>query len=231
MEIFCTSSSSVLRRIHNEKKQLAKLILIAPFLFGTSAYAIDSNGLNATNTTITQQKSRTITGTVVDKDGEPIIGANIIVKGTSNGTITDINGAYTLEVPDNAVIQISYIGYLSQEIPVKGQNSIKIHLIEDTQSLDEVVVVGYGTQKKGEVASAISSVKSDNFVKVPTTDAAQLIRGQVAGLNVVTPDANPVGGSQITLRGAGTLISSATPLVLIDGVPGDLNTVSPDAIE
>lgn len=93
MEIFCTSSSSVLRRIHNEKKQLAKLILIAPFLFGTSAYAIDSNGLNATNTTITQQKSRTITGTVVDKDGEPIIGANIIVKGTSNGTITDINGA------------------------------------------------------------------------------------------------------------------------------------------
>ena len=89
MEIFCTSSSSVLRRIHNEKKQLAKLILIAPFLFGTSAYAIDSNGLNATNTTITQQKSRTITGTVVDKDGEPIIGANIIVKGTSNGTISD----------------------------------------------------------------------------------------------------------------------------------------------
>lgn len=94
-----------------------------------------------------------------------------------------------------------------------------------------MVVVGYGTQKKGEIASAISSVKSDNFVKIPTTDAAQLIRGQVAGLNVVTPDANPVGKSQITLRGAGTLKSSTTPLVLIDGVPGDMDTVSPDAIE
>ena len=114
---------------------------------------------------------------------------------------------------------------------MSNKTVITVRLVEDTQSLDEVVVVGYGTQKKGEIASAISSVKSDNFVKIPTTDAAQLIRGQVAGLNVVTPDANPVGKSQITLRGAGTLKSSTTPLVLIDGVPGDMDTVSPDAIE
>ena len=110
-----------------------------------------------------QQSKKGITGTVIDKNGEPIIGANVLIKGTSIGTITDFNGKYTLEVPENAIIQISYIGYLSQDINVNGKKEITVRLAEDTQSLDEVVVVGYGTQKKGEVASAISSIKSENF--------------------------------------------------------------------
>lgn len=234
MEQIRTGNTRSLLNSHNKIARTTTLALIAPFFFITGVFASESpgtinNGIQETN--MTQQKNQTITGKVVDKNGEPIIGANVLVKGTTNGTVTDVDGNYTLDVPENAVLQISYIGYLTQELPVLNKTVITVRLVEDTQSLDEVVVVGYGTQKKGEIASAISSVKSDNFVKIPTTDAAQLIRGQVAGLNVVTPDANPVGKSQITLRGAGTLKSSTTPLVLIDGVPGDMDTVSPDAIE
>lgn len=227
----CSKNTTATWNLSGGKKRLQKMAWMAPLILGASLPITANNPAGDVMVSVTQQQNRTITGTVSDKNGEPIIGANILVKGTSIGTITDLDGKYSLDVPENAVLQISYIGYLNQEIPVKGQTTIDLRLVEDTQSLEEVVVVGYGVQKKGEVASAISSVKSENFVKVPTTDAAQLIRGQVAGLNVVTPDANPVGKSQISLRGAGTLISSSAPLVLIDGIPGDLDTVSPDAIE
>ena len=119
------------------------------------------------------QQTRKITGTVTDSNGEPIIGANVVIKGTTTGTVTDFNGKYTLEVPQGAVLQISYIGYLTKEFAINNNKSADISLIEDMQNIDEVVVVGYGTQKKGEVASSISTIKSDNFVKTPTTDAAQ----------------------------------------------------------
>ena len=170
-------------------------------------------------------------GTVTDNNGEPVIGANVIIKGTSIGTVTDVNGKYTLEVPPKAILQISYIGYLTKEIVIDNNKTADVILIEDTQKIDEVVVVGYGTQKKGEVASSISTIKSDNFVKTPTTDAAQLIKGKVPGLSIITPDANPTSTSQIALRGITTLKASSSPLVLIDGIPGDLNSVSPDDIE
>ena len=182
-------------------------------------------------TSLIGQQSRTITGTVTDNNGEPVIGANVIIKGTSIGTVTDINGKYTLEVPPKAILQISYIGYLTKEIVIDNNKTADVILIEDTQKIDEVVVVGYGTQKKGEVASSISTIKSDNFVKTPTTDAAQLIKGKVPGLSIITPDANPTSTSQIALRGITTLKASSSPLVLIDGIPGDLNSVSPDDIE
>lgn len=178
-----------------------------------------------------QQNGRKIMGRVTDKTGEPIIGANVVVKGTTTGTVTDFEGNYVLEVPNNATVQISYIGYLSQNITIGNQKEINIRLIEDTQSLDEVVVVGYGTQKKGEVASAISSIKSDKFIKTPSADPAQLIKGQVPGLSIITPDANPTSTSEISLRGITTLKASTSPLVLIDGIPGDLNSVSPDDIQ
>lgn len=180
---------------------------------------------------LVSQQNRKIAGTVTDNNGEPIIGANVVVKGTTTGTVTDANGKYSLEVPPGAVLQVSFIGYLTKELVVNTSKSADIKLIEDMQSLDEVVVVGYGTQKKGEVASSISTIKSDNFVKTPTTDAAQLIKGQVPGLSIITPDANPTSTSQISLRGITTLKASASPLVLIDGIPGDLNSVSPDDID
>ena len=96
-----------------------------------------------------QQDNNKVSGTITDKSGEPIIGANVVIKGTTNGTITDIDGNYTLDVPVSTILQISYIGYLTQDVPVNGKQQINIRLVEDTQQLDEVVVVGYGTQKKG----------------------------------------------------------------------------------
>ncbi len=217
-----------------KKSRIATLTLLALFLITTGVFASNSTGIknNSTQSTSSiQQQNKTITGKVTDKSGEPIIGANILVKGMSIGTITDIDGNYTLDAPADAVLVVSYMGYLSQEVPVSNRSNIIVRLSENTQSLDEVVVIGYGTQKKGEVASAISSVKSENFIKMPTSDPAQLIRGQVAGLQIITPNANPVGKSEISLRGVATLKSSSTPLILIDGVPGDMDTVSPDAIE
>ncbi len=177
------------------------------------------------------QQGNIVTGKIVDKDGNPVIGANVLVRGTSNGTISDMEGRFSLNVPQNAVLQVSYIGYLTQEVQVKDQNKLNILLREDTQSLEEVVVVGYGTQKKGEVASAISSIKSEKFIKTPSADPAQMIKGQVPGLTITTPDANPTSTSEISLRGITTLKASTSPLVLIDGIPGDLNSVSPDDIQ
>ncbi|WP_455640969.1 TonB-dependent receptor [Parabacteroides sp.] len=177
------------------------------------------------------QQARKITGVVTDTNGEPVIGANVVIKGTTTGTVTDLDGRYSLEVPQGAVLQVSYIGYLTKEVAVGNNKSVNVNLTEDMQSIDEVVVVGYGTQKKGEVASSISTIKSDNFVKTPTSDAAQLIKGQVPGLSIISPDANPTSTSQIALRGITTLKASASPLVLIDGIPGDLNSVSPDDID
>lgn len=178
------------------------------------------------------KSQRRVTGIVKDKSGEPIIGANVVVKGTTNGTITDIDGQYTIETPYSGILQISYIGYFTQEIVTADKTTININLAGDTQTLDEVVVVGYGTQKKGELTSSIASVKSESFIKGSVQDAAQLLQGKVAGLSVILPNGDPTATTQIMLRGVGTLISgSSSPLVIIDGVPGELTTVAPEDIE
>jgi TonB-linked SusC/RagA family outer membrane protein len=171
------------------------------------------------------------TGRVTDENGEPIIGATVKVKGSSQGTITDLNGEFSINTLRGSILEISYIGYNSRNIRINGQINLSIVMRENSKNLEEVVVIGYGTQKKGDVSSAISSVKSDQFVKSPTPDAAQLIRGQVAGLAIVSPGADPTSTSEVSLRGITTLKSGTSPLVLIDGIPGDLITVSPDDIE
>lgn len=178
-----------------------------------------------------QQDNNKVSGTITDKSGEPIIGANVVIKGTTNGTITDIDGNYTLDVPVSAILQISYIGYLTQDVPVNGKQQINIRLVEDTQQLDEVVVVGYGTQKKGELTSSISSIKSETFIQGSVQDAAQLLQGKVAGLGIVMPNGDPTSSSQIVLRGIGSLKGDRVPLVIVDGVPGDMSTVAPEDIE
>ena len=175
-------------------------------------------------------KKTKITGIVKDQYGEPIIGANVVVKGTTVGTITDIDGNYTLDVPSGASLQVSYIGYLTQDVVTAGKNNIDINLIEDTQKLEEVVVVGYGTQRKGELTSSISSVKSEDFIQGSVQDAAQLLQGKVAGLGVVLSDGDPASSTQIMLRGVGSIATGASPLVIIDGVPGELNMVAPEDI-
>ncbi|MCF0167910.1 MAG: SusC/RagA family TonB-linked outer membrane protein [Bacteroidales bacterium] len=173
----------------------------------------------------------TVQGKVTDAVG-PVAGANVVVKGDMNGTTTDANGLFTLRnVPSNAVLQVSFIGYNSSEVPVAGRQNITIELTEDTESIDEVVVVGYGTQKRGDVSSSVATVTADKFLQVPAADAAALIRGQVPGLTIVSTSGDPNATSSIQLRGATTLKASTSPLILIDGVEGELSSVSPDQIE
>lgn len=180
--------------------------------------------------TVLQQKA--ISGKVVDSKGESIIGANIMEKGTTNGTITDFDGNFNLNVAANAVLQISYIGYKTQEIPASQLKAgAVITLKEDTEVMDEVVVIGYGTQRKGDVTSAISSVKAEDFTVGKVGDAADLIKGKVAGLSIAKGSGDPNATSTIRLRGVISVNGSTTPLVLIDGVEGDLGTVAPENIE
>lgn len=173
-----------------------------------------------------QQNEVTVKGVVKDANGEAIIGASVIEKGNAkNGTVTDIDGNYTLKVKRGATLTISYIGYISQE--TKGGNII---LEEDLKSLNEVVVIGYGTQKKADVTSAVVSVKAEDFTKGNFNDAGDLIKGKVAGLSITKPSGDPGAVTQISLRGIATVSGNAQPLVLVDGVPGSLSSVPPENI-
>lgn len=180
----------------------------------------------------TSGKKVKVRGVIKDETGEPIIGATVRVKGQSEGTVSDFDGNFTLDVTDDNTLQISYIGYQTQEFAVGKQHHFSIVLEEDKKILKEVVVIGYGTQKKGDITSSVGSVKSEDFTAGAINDAGQLIQGKIAGLSVTNPSGNPVGGTEISLRGNTTILGASTnPLILIDGVPGDFNTVAPEDIE
>lgn len=180
----------------------------------------------------TSGKKVRVRGVIKDETGEPIIGATIRVKGHSEGTVSDFDGNFSLDVTGDNTLQISYIGYQTKEFVVGKQHHFSIVLEEDKKILNEVVVIGYGTQKKGDITSSVGSVKSEDFTAGAINDAGQLIQGKIAGLSVTNPSGNPVGGTEISLRGNTTILGASTnPLILIDGVPGDFNTVAPEDIE
>lgn len=173
---------------------------------------------------------RTITGSVVDEQGEALIGANVLVQGTASGTITDIDGNFTIRANDGDVLVISYTGYQTQEITLSGQSTLSIVLTQGTV-LDEVVVTGYGTQKAKEVTSAISSVDEGDFNKGAINDPLTLIQGKVAGLSVTQVGSDPNGKPDIRLRGTSTFGANTQPLVVIDGViGGSLDNLDPGDI-
>lgn len=177
--------------------------------------------------------AKSITGKVTDENDQPLPGVSVRVKGTSLGTQTDASGKYAINVPDdNAALVFSFIGYTQQDVLVAGRNVINILLKAAPNSLNEVVVIGYGSQKRGDVTSAVATVKAKDFVKGAVLDAGQLLQGKVAGLTVGAPSGNPTDGTQILLRGSTTLYgANSNPLVIIDGIPGDLKTVAPEDIE
>jgi iron complex outermembrane receptor protein len=175
---------------------------------------------------------RTIKGTVTDaQTGDPLIGANILVIGTSSGTITDIDGTYELRVPDGATeIEITYTGYAAQRVPLGASNVVDVALSAGSL-LEEIVVVGYGTQKSKEITSAVSSVKAEDFNQGQVNDPLQLVQGKVAGLQMSQPGSDPNGEATVRLRGLSTLGANTEPLVVIDGVIGaSLQTVDPNDI-
>lgn len=177
-------------------------------------------------------QSRKVNGTVKDQNGEPVIGANVSVKGTTVGTITDVDGNFTLDVPDNAVILVSYIGYVPQEVKSGNKNLFNIILREDSQSLDEIVIVGYGTQKKVNLTGAVATVKGEDITKRPVINATNMLQGLMPGVQVTQSTGQPGSGTNIQIRGMGTFSGAgANPLVLIDGVEGDMNKLDPNVIE
>ena len=183
------------------------------------------------NTETVQQQGKTITGTIVDAQGETIIGANIIERGTSNGTITDFDGKFTLQVGDGAVLRISYIGYLEQEVPTTGKNTINVTLVEDTKTLDELVVVGYGIQRKENLTGAVSTITSKSLTNRAISNVSQGLQGLAPGLTVTNSGGQPgQDKGNITIRGLGTF-NVSSPLVLIDGIEGDMNIIDPQDIE
>ena len=204
------------------KKHFLCLLLLASG--GMTALAAEST--SPTIAEVTQQ-GVVVKGVVTDAKGEPIIGATVAEKGTQNATVTDIDGNYSLNVSNrNATLVVSYIGYISQEVTA-GNN---VTLEEDNALLNEVVVIGYGTQRKGDITSAVASVKAEDFNAGKIGDAAELVKGKIAGLTVVNASGDPKAGSSIRLRGITTLVGSLTPLILVDGIEGNLNTVAPENI-
>ena len=172
-----------------------------------------------------------VSGTVLDATGEPLIGVSVLEAGTNNGVITDFNGDFSITVKPSAKLTFSYVGYLSQTIPAK--NGMKVTLEEDNKVLNEVVVVGYGTMRRKDVTSSITTVKSEDLNKGVFTDPGQMLQGKVAGLTVTT-NGDPNGGASITLRGASSLRTgeAMSPYYVIDGIPGvDISMVAPDDIE
>ena len=180
--------------------------------------------------TAAQQQTKKITGTILDQAGIPVIGANVLEKGTSNGTITNLDGKFTLNVKPGATLHISYIGYKVEEITVGSAQNYQITLKEDTERLDEVVVVGYGIQKKKLVTGATVEVKGEDIAKLNTTQALGALQSQTPGVNIQANSGQPGDGFKISIRGAGTNGNTA-PLYIIDGVAGDINNLNPADIE
>lgn len=167
-------------------------------------------------------QERTISGVVKDTGGETIIGANVIEKGTTNGTVTDIDGNFRLNVGNNAVLQISYIGYLTQEINTTGRTTFDIVLEEDTQALDEVIVVGYGTVRKVDLSGSVASVSGDKLSAIRSTSVSQALQGSMPGVQVTRSNSMPGASATIRVRGI-TTIGDSDPLIIVDGVPGSLS--------
>lgn len=223
------------------RKVLIGLGISSSLFYPNNALA-DSYLTSKNEVTTTVQQTKKITGNVTNTAGEPIIGATVLEKGnTTNGTITDIDGNFTINLPANATLSISYIGYITQEIQVGYQTSFKVVLKDDTKTLDEIIVVGYGSQKKANLTGAVSSVKMDEALgDRPLLNAADALQGAVPGLFVSNGGNAPGTSKSFQIRGAyslgvknsdGTYGNTIKPLVLIDNVEGDIDMINPEDIE
>lgn len=204
-------------------------------------YKIVKNHVVLTNKTMkdtklpsTNQNRKRLTGQVVGQEGEPLIGVNVVVKGTTIGSMTDMNGNYILEnIPSNATVEFSYIGYLQQSINVGNKSTLNVTLAEDTQKLDEVVVVGYGSFKKSDLTGAISQIKGDEISGLPLRSASDALQGKVAGVTITANSGSPGSLGDVRIRGVGTLSQYGNnPLYVVDGMPqSDIGWLNPRDIQ
>lgn len=178
-------------------------------------------------------QGKQISGLIKDSTGEPMIGVNVLVKGTTNGTITDFDGKFTLDgVKNSDVLTITYVGFIPQNINVGSQNSFNIVLKEDTESLEEVVVIGYGTVKRRDLTGSVASVTGDKLAANPVANVAQALQGQLPGVSVTSQDGRPGAGMSIRIRGGGSITQSNDPLFIVDGVQvSGIDDIPADNIE
>ena len=210
--------------------------VLKELLNGTNCTATFSNGhiIIRKQSVSPASDTQNITGIVKDKSGVPIIGANILVKGTTNGTITDMDGRFMFsDIPATSVLQVSYIGYKTQEINISGQSTLDIILREDLEALDEVVIVAYGTQNKRDVTGSMESVKFDELQDIPVAQFSQKMQGQVSGVQISQGTGKPGQGINVRIRGAASISTTSTPLYVVDGFPivGDIYNINPNEIE
>ena len=211
-----------------------KGVWVVLLLFGVNTVGLAKAGPALANKSnmLSDSWQLVVSGTVRDQDGLPIPGASVVVKGTTIGTSTDFDGNYTIDAPSDAILQFSYLGYSPTEVAVNGNTTIDAVLQEDISKLDEVVVVGYGTQRKKEITSAVASVNAEDFNKGNVNNPAQLLQGKVAGLSIASPGGNPNQNFTIRLRGLSTFGANTGPLIVIDGIIGaSLNSLDPNDIE
>lgn len=217
----------------NTKRTLQAMLIVASFLSSnTYVYANTLESEDGFSHSISQ--NRRVTGVVKDVSGMPIIGANVLEKGTSNGVITDIDGNFVLETDsNNPVLEISYIGYVTQEIVVGNKTSFNITLLEDAKKIDEVVIVAYGTQNKRNVTGSMETVKMDKLADLPVGQFSQKMQGQVSGVQVSQGTGKPGQTLNVRIRGAASISANSTPLYVVDGFPivGDINNINPNEIE
>ena len=214
---------------------LAMVLTSAFSVLSGKTYASDTNEMiriSAEN----QQQRKKITGVVTDQTGETVIGANVSVKGTTTGTITNIDGEFSLDVPEDGILQISYIGYTPQELSIGNQSVFNIILSEDTQALDEVIVVGYGVQRKSDVTGSVTSVSKDRLGKLPVTNVLQAVQGAAAGVTITQTSSIPGDAPDALVRGRNSINANSGPYIVVDGVPisksgGTLNDINPNDIE
>ena len=204
----------------SQSRMLCKVALVAFMLAFQAMLGIGAGVLNA----------QTVKGTVISgTDNEPLIGASVMVQGTKDGTVTDLDGNFTIAAKNGQTLEVSYLGFITQKVKVTG-SVINVTLNEDKQSLDEVVVVGYGVQKKKLVTGATVQLKGDDIAKLNTTNPLSAMQGQTPGVNIVSTSGQPGAAMSVTIRGLGT-VGNSQPLYLIDGVGGDITTLNPADIE
>lgn len=214
---------------------LKKLLCTVPLMAGallTNTFVAQAAELGSESIASIQQQTITVSGVVMGSDGEPLMGVNVVEKGTTNGTITDLDGKYTLNVGSNAVLQFSYIGYVSSDIAVNGQRTVNVTMKEDSQNLDEVVVVGYGTVRKADLAGSVSVLDNKAFKDQPIKQVSDALQGRVSGVQVQSSGV-PGGTVKIRVRGSGSINRSNDPLYVIDGIVREsgLTGLNPDDIQ
>ena len=227
-----TSQLDVNKQVVLNQKNQDVLQILSDLLKGTNCvYQVNDNYIVITLKD--DEKVKKIKGTIKDSAGEPIIGANVILKGDATvGSITDIDGNFDLSVPSNATLQVSYIGYNTQDVSVGNKSFLNITLKEDTETLDEVVVVGYGSQKKVNVIGSIASVDSKALESRAVPDVSNMLTGQMSGVTITQESGNPgQDAGTIRIRGVGSFGATPSPLVLVDGLPGSLSDLTPADID